>query len=338
MSPRLPSAATRRLRLLVLATIALGAGPAGILPGAASAAITNFAGTDPAGDSSSAPFDILSATAAFDSTKGQLTITITTGGSLADAEQAVFGYVSKKKEDGTCDIDGAGLFDGTNATFAYLVATSLGTQAIWSITGSDTSAPVTVTRSGATGTYVLGPDPALKALTPSCLNLRAQALTPGTDDPIDPVDELSIFVSTSAGGSGGSPETPSVVTPPAPVLTDQPDADRDGIADAADKCPAVAGASATGCLTTPAAKAFRLGAKRVVVDRLVPRTAAICPASVIAVVTAKGKRIGRGRLLVATRGSFCHVTGIVRLKRTAKKVRIVGRATGMGSVTKSLMR
>jgi hypothetical protein len=100
----------------------------------------------------------------------------------------------------------------------------------------------------------------------------------------------------------------------------------------------VPGALANGCPAVKPAAEFRLGAKRVVVDKLVAMTAKTCPPRVRITVTSKGKKIGTGVFKVDQHGSFCRVKGIVALKKKKKAVRVKTKGTGMASVAKSVRR
>ncbi|MDO9352366.1 MAG: hypothetical protein Q7T55_01635, partial [Solirubrobacteraceae bacterium] len=125
-------------------------------------------------------------------------------------------------------------------------------------------------------------------------------------------------------------------TPPPAAQDGRPqialDRDRDAVPDATDKCPDVAGAGTDGCLTTPVAKALKLGTKRLVVDHLMERTGPKCPPAVKATVSASGRTLAKQKLGVIAKGSWCHVTGVVKLKKRAKKVRVVIAGTGVASI------
>lgn len=341
MSPRLLTIATRVGGGRVAAHIAFLLATLALAPAGASAAITNFSGTDPAGDGTAPAFDFTAGTATYDSTKGQFTVSLTTVGSPVGKNLLAGGFAGKLTGD-TCDTTAN---DGSSVGWGDLVSANVPSQSAWGRPGTDFQGTMTVTRSANETTYVMGPDPGLvspgadpmiKEIIPTCIVAQVQELAP--DDSPQMTEEMTLLVTTAPTTTKGGADDTVKTKAPAPVVTTEPDADRDGIPDTADACPKVAGASAKGCPTIAANLEFRLGAKRVVVDRMVALTASSCPARVIAVVTTKGKRLGKGSLTVGQRGSFCHVTGVVRLTRRAKKVRIVGKATGMGSVVKSIRR
>ncbi len=121
---------------------------------------------------------------------------------------------------------------------------------------------------------------------------------------------------------------------PAPIL----DADNDGVHDGIDKCPKQAGASTAGCETVPLAKSIKLGTKRVVIDRLLDATNGACPKTVKVVVTLKGKSLARQNIGTLQRGKFCHVLGVVALKKKVSKARVVISGSGVASAAATVVK
>lgn len=117
------------------------------------------------------------------------------------------------------------------------------------------------------------------------------------------------------------------------------DRDLDGVADLVDRCPTDPGLTQDGCPETPGAKSLRLGARRLVVSRLMAKADGVttCPA-VVKVIVTQNRRLGAAKLPVADRGKLCEVTGIVRLKRYRRSsvVRVELSGNGLSSVTQRI--
>lgn len=117
------------------------------------------------------------------------------------------------------------------------------------------------------------------------------------------------------------------------------DRDGDGAADMVDRCPADPGLLADGCPDVPGGQSLRLGARRLVVARLMVKAsgATACP-SVAKVIASQNRRLGAAKLPVVEEGTFCKVAGVVRLRRYRKNsvVRVVMSGNGLSSVTARL--
>lgn len=113
------------------------------------------------------------------------------------------------------------------------------------------------------------------------------------------------------------------------------DRDLDGTADLVDRCPADPGLLADGCPDTPGNTSLRLGARRLVVVRLMAKAEGVtaCPA-VAKVVVSQRRRLGAAKLPVTDRGTLCEAKGVVRLRRYRKNsvVRVVMSGNGLNSV------
>jgi hypothetical protein len=304
---------------------------------AAHATVFNYAFTDPSGDAKgSKPYDLVSGTMTFDNVSGALTINATTVASN-DGKAGSINFVFSQYVGGVCQFANADPATTIIAALAYSPdAPSGGAQPVWAA-GDEFGTPK-LARSGNSLT-LSATDAKMAGPSPSCVYVVT--LEPGVsdDDAGTPSDEATALPTTSDTG-GGKVTKPgdSVATPPPPVLTDQPDADHDGVPDTTDSCRSIPGAKANGCPSMPKALELRLGAKRVVVDRLVsiiaPATG--CPASVVVSVTAIGKTIGKGSVSVSQHGNFCRIFGVVRLKRHVSRVRIVMKHPGLQGIAKSV--
>lgn len=117
------------------------------------------------------------------------------------------------------------------------------------------------------------------------------------------------------------------------------DRDLDGTADLVDRCPADPGLLADGCPETPSNRSLRLGARRLVVVRLMAKAegTADCPA-VAKVVVSQNRRLGAAKLPVVARETLCEVRGVVRLRRYRKNavVRVVLSGNGLASVVQRM--
>jgi hypothetical protein len=111
------------------------------------------------------------------------------------------------------------------------------------------------------------------------------------------------------------------------------DQDRDGVADRTDRCVNDPGLRADGCPDVPGGRSLRLGARRLVVARLMPKVdaAAACP-KLTTVVVSQNHRLGAAKLPTVTEGSMCAVRGVVRLKRHRGAAAVMVRMRGTGLV------
>jgi hypothetical protein len=166
-----------------------------------------------------------------------------------------------------------------------------------------------------------------------CIVVTTERLIgPKTTDGENPQDRV-------VGYAPAEVEAPQAVADPgkgipAPIL----DADGDGVHDGADKCPKLAGAATNGCETATLAKSIRLGTKRVVIDRLLASTSGTCPKTVKAVVSLKGKTLGKQTMGTIRKGKFCHVFSVVKLKKRVAKARVVIRGTGITPVAATVVK
>ena len=322
-----------------LVPIVAVAGALGVMAPAAGAAPISYTATDPATDGTgSKSYDLVSAAVTYDPAAGSATATIETAVPLVTGG-AIQTFLGRRVgEDCTTPAD-------TEAILGIAFSSLGGVEiSAWLLSQPEgTAGQPTTTKSGSKITIVIAPDPALLNQTWDCIRVETYEEGTGADSSAALSDTMVGFVGTAGTTPppGGGSTTPPTDTKRAPiiVITELPDADKDGTPDTSDACTTVPGAAKNGCPTVAAAMEFRLGAKRVVVDRLVPRTAAKCPPRVAVIVTSKGKRIGKGVFTVDQYGSFCRVNGIVALKTKGKtKVRVVAKGTGMASIARSVKR
>jgi hypothetical protein len=318
--------------------LALAAGvPAALVASSASGAaqaqapvIIEVTKQDEAGDADTenAAVDIESATVTQDRTNGIFTAKVTFAGDPLGMPAAwIHAGLGFSYGTDTCYIGGEA------AGVAHLKAQMGGTEARWSVSANtDVSGPATQLVEGRTVTLTSQASPLLKSPF-VCMGIGTFAAGEN--------GKLSTTIYDDIVASLPLPPTPNPVAPPA-VGEGKPQValDRDGDAtpDSTDQCPDVPGAGTNGCLTTPLARAFRLGTKRLVVDHLLRRTASTCPTAVKATVAAKGRTIGKQKLGVIAKGSWCHVTGIVKLKKRAKQVRVAIAGTGIAGVKQVVRR
>lgn len=303
--PHLPRPA--RLALAALA-LAIPAAPA-------SAATVSIKLTDPAADSTGgSATELASAAIVQDTTKGTVSATVTFASAPKPESSLVVGL--GKLKNGACSIGTEG--DGS---MVFLMVLGSAPTGVWALDGDSTPHPVTPSLSGTTLKVASGAFASLKKLSWDCANVAVQAQGEGEGDPVG--DSMT----ASGTGSGGV----QVV-----VLTDKPDGDKDGVPDVADACPAVAGSTANGCLSIAAKLALRLGAKRIAVDMMVPRTGASCAATAKATIKEGRKTLGKGTLDVGVHGSFCHISGAVKIKKHGKKVKVKIAGSGFKTVSASL--
>lgn len=303
--PNIPRPA--RLALAALA-FALPVAPA-------SAATVSIKLSDPAGDSTGgAATELSNATIVQDTTKGTVTATIAFGAAPKAGSSLAIGL--GKTKNGACAIGSEG--DGS---MVFLLVLDSPPTGVWALDGDPAPHTVTPSLSGTTLKVASGAASSLKKLSWDCANVAIQAQGENEGDAVG--DSMS----GSGTGSGG----PQVV-----VLTDKPDGDKDGVPDVADACPAVAGSTANGCLSIAEKLALRLGAKRVAIDMMVPRTGATCASAAKVTVKQGSKTLGKGTLDVGVHGSFCHLSGAVKIKKHGKKVKIKITGSGFKTISKSL--
>lgn len=148
-------------------------------------------------------------------------------------------------------------------------------------------------------------------------------------------DPLMASVDDALGKAELAPVTVGGQAAPGPTG----DRDRDGVADLVDRCPSDPGLMADGCPDVPGGKSLRLGARRLVVVRLMAKVDGVttCPA-VAKVIVSQSRRLGAAKLPVTESGTFCEVRGVVRLKRHRRNsvVRVELSGNGLASVTQRL--
>lgn len=310
---RRPGRGWRALLLAVAATCTVLGVPT------ANAATITLSGTDPV-ETETPKFDLISAKAVYDNTAGKVSVTVQTAAPNAGVIPFAVFVVLGKAVDGKCEPDG-------EKSPVVLVAMSWESDieaTNWIVTGATSASPAPTTRSGATVTSTAGPASNLRNLPLDCAQVLTKTSGPGADGGTEAIDVDDMSISTAGGAS--------------PIFTTEPDKDKDGVADRLDKCPTEPGAAANGCATLPAKLAVRLGAKRVAIDKLVARTAKVCPVKAKVTVKVGKKTIGSGVISVTTHGSFCRAYGVVKLKKSAKKAKITVKATGMGTISASRKR
>ncbi|MEH3053271.1 MAG: hypothetical protein PGN13_04575 [Patulibacter minatonensis] len=133
--------------------------------------------------------------------------------------------------------------------------------------------------------------------------------------------------------------TPAPVVVPVVVA----DSDGDGVPDASDSCRNEPGPAPTGCpakkgpaTTTPVVAVMRLGARKIALDRTIPKAAlnATCPAKAKVVVTQNRKRLGAVKLATVDAGANgCRLKGAVKIKRYKKKKSLVVTMSAPGLTT-----
>ncbi len=312
----------RKLRALM--STAFGLLALALVAQPAQAASISLSGTDPA-DVAQAPLDVTSGKLSYDASAGKITLTVQTVESNASTRPAmVYALLAQTTRSGQCVPSEAE--DAPPAVLLSMAWVAEGDGLKWVLTSPVTVGDIDVTRSGSTLSTTAGPDAALKNLDFDCAQVQTKTQVPGADNTPDDVDVDAMNLFTAA--------TQPV---PPPVTTDQPDKDKDGVPDTKDACATVPGAAANGCPTASTALAIRLGAKRVVIDKLVARTSGtVCPLKATVTVTVKkGKKnvtIGKGVVAVSTHGSFCRAYGVVKLKKSAKVAKITVKASGMGAI------
>lgn len=311
MSHSLPSRqllrAGRAIWLALLATASFAL----VVPTAGAAVIT-MTGTDPV-DVKDPKFDLTAGKLVYDSSAGKVTVSAQTVASSAGVVPMDVFVLVGRTADGACVPD-----SGASSVLAITLLWHKGIDFTkWTLVDSgQPPGDAASTRTGTSITTSAGPADILKDKPFDC----AQILTKTLDENEQTVDVDAVVVSTTGSAASG------------------PDKDRDGVTDAADKCPTVPGGDRYGCLTIPAKLAVRLGAKRVAIDKLVPRTGSTCPIKAKVTVKSGRKTLGKGVISVTSHGSFCRAYGVVKLKKTAKKAKITVKATGMGSISASRKR
>lgn len=299
-----------RGRRALLAALAAAA----VLPaGSASAASVSLKISDSASDSTGGTgTEITAATITQDTSAGNVTATITTAAAPTPGASIAIGL--GKLKSGACSVGEEG--DGSMVIIGVVDSPP---TAAWVIDGSTAPGTATASLSGSTIKITTGSAASLKKLAWNCANVAIQTSVGDSGD----------AVGDSATGSGSG--SGQVV-----VTTDKPDADKDGVPDVADACPSVAGSTANGCLSIAAKLAYRLGAKRVAIDVMVPNTGATCKAVAKATVKDGSKTIGKGNLEVGVHGSFCHISGAIKTKKHGKKVKLAISGSGFKKISKSI--
>ncbi len=297
-----------RLALAALA-LAISAAPA-------SAATVSIKLSDPAADSTGgATTELSGATIVQDTTKGTVSATVTFAS--APRPEASLAIGLGKQKNGTCAIGTEG--DGS---MVFLIVLSSPPSGVWALDGESAPQSVTPSLSGTTLKVSTNAASGLKKLSWNCANVAVQAA--GEGENAEAVGDSM----TATGTGSGSPQTV--------VLTDKPDGDKDGVPDVADACPTVAGSTANGCLSIAEKLALRLGAKRIAVDMLVPRTGASCAATAKVTIKEGRKTLGKGTLDVGVHGAFCHISGAVKIKKHGKKVKVKIAGSGFKTISASL--
>ncbi len=335
--PVLPLNSSRKRRVRT-GLVAAAAGLA--FAATAHAAVVSFSTTDPKGDNKgTAGHDFVALSGTYDASTGSMSVTVETAAALG---QGVVSMSIGTATNGVCAYSNP---DETNQLpFMQFYLLNIG-DSPWApqynyATKGDLTGPAEMKKSGNAITFSSPANAELVNLPLDCVYAVIARDTPEGGEIADDAAALASVAGTTPDATTPGATTPGAdaLKPPIKVTTTEPDADRDGNPDSADVCPQAPGALANGCPSVMPASELRLGAKRVVVDRLVARVAAECPAKVTIVVTSKGKTIGKGTFTVDQYGAFCRVQGVVRLKVRRAKVRVVAKATGMGGTAKSIKR
>lgn len=329
--PLAPSHASLR-RALAAGAIALGVGWPSLAVGAPLAPI-DISATDPAGD---AIYNGIAVEPAADITGFAITQdraarrvrgTVTFAGETpTPGLHAVRIALGRPVDKDTCQVGGDfGIVD-----IRYTFGAAAGEFAVTSMT--DVRGTVTASRQGATLTFETAEGP-FDGFGFRCIGVATERLsTSGVPDAKSPQDIVVGFA---------PPEEP-VTKPDAPVIPGGgvpapiTDTDGDGVHDGIDKCPTAAGAATSGCESVPLAKSLRLGTKRVVVDRLLSSTSGTCPKTVKIVAKVGRKKVGAQALGTMKKGKFCHVQGVVKLKKRVSKARVTIVGAGVVSVAANL--
>lgn len=199
-------------------------------------------------------------------------------------------------------------------------------------TMTDVRGTVTASRQGATFTFETADGP-FDGFGYRCIGVATERLLPsGAPDVKSPQDTVVGFAPPEEPAA--KPDAPVIAAGgvPAPII----DTDGDGVHDGIDKCPAAAGAATNGCESVPLAKSLKLGTKRLVVDRLLSSTSGTCPATVKVVVKVGRKKVGAQTLGTMKKGKFCHVQGVVKLKKRVSKARVTIAGAGVVSVASTV--
>jgi hypothetical protein len=340
MSPWSSSSSGRALRRAVRSLLLVVSALAVAAP-AAHATVLNYSFTDPSGDGKGTKaFDLTGGTMSFDNVTGAIKVTATTAVSN-EGKTGSIQFLFSQYVGGVCQTTDADPSTTIIAAYAYAAEAAnqqggAGQQSVWA-TGDDNGV-LDLSRSGSSIT-LSATSPKMAGPSPSCVYVVT--LEPGvSDDDVGTPSDFATALPVTGDPGTTKPTTPGtgVVPPPPPVVTDQPDADHDGVPDALDSCVQLAGAKANGCPSMPSALELRLGAKRVVVDRLVhiiaPATG--CPATVTVTVTSIGKTIGKGAVSVSQHGNYCRVYGVVKTKKHVKRARVVMKSSGLEGIAKSV--
>ncbi len=298
-----------------LRAFALGISAAALHTTGAQAATVVLKVTDGAGDVTNPALDVLGATITQDTGTGAVTASVVTA-AAPKATGSILGVALGTASGATCNT-GASESEGL---FQFLVTLGTPPSGAWLVKGDTTGHPISPSVTGTGIVATSGPTAAGKKVKWNCATISLQVQADGAT------------VGDSASATGAK----TIAGAGAYVTTDLPDTDLDGVPNVADACPAVAGSRADGCLALPANLALRLGAKRVVVDIMVKRTGAACPASVKLDAKASGKSVGKGTLTVGTHGSYCHLAGAVRTKRHAKRAKVKLSGAGIATISRTL--
>ncbi|MFT4035534.1 MAG: hypothetical protein QM679_08155 [Patulibacter sp.] len=313
MSPShvLPTARSRRRLILALGAAAALA-PASV---ASAATGVTLKLTDPAGDNTGGSgLDIRSATISHNTTTGAISAAVTF--SAAPPTGAALAIGLGKASGGSCSVS---TDSGVMSFLATFDATApLG---VWVLSGESATHQYTPTLSGSTFSAATGTASSLKKFSWDCATVSIQQTGANADD----------LVGDTASAIGTTAGVVQVI-----VQTDKPDKDKDGVPDVTDACPTVPGSTANGCLSIAAKKALRLGARRVVVDKLVARTATTCKATAKGTVYDGKKKIGSGTLDVGVHGSYCHISGVIKTKKHGKKVKVKIAGSGFKRISATI--
>jgi hypothetical protein len=321
-APRGPREAKRPAALALrragmLAGVLLGLGAS-----SASAAGLAMLATDPA-DQAAPGLDLLKAEIRQDTVSGSITAHVELAGASDPLNPTVVRIVlGNTAPNGTCvALRGA----------EFVTLMRLDTSAVaWNVgTGLYTKwADGTGTVNGAALDLAVETDGRLRTKIGTCAAIST-GTTSGWPDPFfDEVD--GVFAKAELAPTVVNGQTASSSTG---------DRDLDGVADITDRCPADPGLRADGCPDAPGGLSLRLGARRLVVVRLMAKVDGVttCPA-VTKVVVSQNRRLGAAKLSTTAQGKLCEVKGVVRLKRHRKNsaVRVVITGNGLSSVVQRI--
>lgn len=315
------------LRLLALAALMASAAAA---PASAEPIVMSF---DDAVDQVDPATDLTKGTVSQDPLTGSISAHLEFAGAFRpDAPTAVLIMVGNLAPDGTCV--------AVKGTEFVTLARSNTTEVGWTVGIKPPRYGYGTATVGASSIDLsLTSDGRLRSHIGTCAGVGAGPSNYGAAYPpdlgFDVVDDViakTVLKATTVGGQVASSPTG--------------DRDRDGIADLIDRCPTVAATSGDGCPAGGAAgsapptqaQSLRLGARRLVLDRLLvmePGTAA-CPSKAKVVVTQR-RRLAAVKLPLVAEGTACRIKGVVRLKRYRKRssLRVVVSAPGIAAVVQT---